>query len=184
MAECAGTVLGSVASVIVNVGENQDEGGRLDVLSAAGYQAEHDPDGDTLYCVDTLVHPSAHASSLRQRLSEGRRELCRWLNLRRILAVARAAGYTTRAGHLSPEAYVAQISSGQLEDEALSSELQQGFVVRGVLRDGVYSVPSAELAARVEWQNPDYEPPTITYPTRSRSGIMQRPTASLSTAAR
>ncbi len=177
--ECDGQVRGSVASVIVDL----DDDGGLDEITRDPVAA-HDPDGDTLYSVNTCLDPSAPEAPVKQTLCEARRELCRWLNLRRILAAARTVGYASLSRSLGPEAYLRRVAAGELEDRALSAELRQGFVIRGALRQSAEAKGDSELLARVEWENPDYEAPIARFPARSRSGVMLRPTVSLDTAAR
>ena len=45
-----------------------------------------DPEGDAMYGLDVLIHPDYRGYRLGRRLYEARKELCRSLNLRAILA--------------------------------------------------------------------------------------------------
>ena len=54
-------------------------------ITGNGYFTTHDPHGDSLYGVDVFVHPDYRGLRLGRRLYDARKELCRNLNLRRII---------------------------------------------------------------------------------------------------
>ena len=54
-------------------------------ITGNGYFTTHDPHGDSLYGVDVFVHPDYRGLRLGRRLYDARKELCRKLNLRRII---------------------------------------------------------------------------------------------------
>ena len=66
-------------------------------ITDSGYFTNHDPQGDTLYGADVYVHPDARGLGVGHALYEARRELCRRLNLRRILAGGRLWNYDEQA---------------------------------------------------------------------------------------
>lgn len=68
------------------------------------YRVEaHVPDGDALYGLDVFVHPDYRGMRLGRRLYEARRDLCRDLNLRSILAGGRLPGFGPYMDRLSAE---------------------------------------------------------------------------------
>ena len=62
----------------------------------------HNPNGDALYGLDVFIHPEYRGYRLGRRLYEARKELCRQLNLRSILAGGRIPHYCQYAKDLTP----------------------------------------------------------------------------------
>src|SRR5690606_15139885 len=91
-------------------------------------------------------------------LYEGRRKLCKRLNLRRIVAGGRLFSYGEHAERLSPEEYVAQVEAGEIRDRMLSFQIREGFSTRGLLPNYLPDPASHDYAAFLEWLNPDYRP--------------------------
>jgi hypothetical protein len=93
-------------------------------------------------------------------LAHAQRRLCRRLNLPRVIAPARLAGYAAHAATMAPEEYAMRVVWGDLEEAHLRFRLAQGFQFCGVLRgylpeDG----ESCGNAALVAWLNPLHAPP-------------------------
>jgi predicted amidohydrolase len=91
-------------------------------------------------------------------LYEARRQLCRRLNKRRILAGGRLWNYVDDKGGISPEEYAARVVSGELKDLVLSFQLREGFVLRGVMPNYLQDPRSKNYASLIEWLNPEYRP--------------------------
>jgi predicted amidohydrolase/GNAT superfamily N-acetyltransferase len=156
VAELDGRIVGAVSSLIVNMGTDPYRPHTYAGITDGGFFHNHDPEGDTLYGADVFVHPELRGQQVGHALYELRRELCRRLNLRRILAGGRLFGYHEVASKLTPEAYVHAVELGQLRDVVLSFQLREGFVVRGILRNYIRDPLSANFATLIEWLNPDY----------------------------
>lgn len=154
--ELAGRIVGAAASLVVRFGLDQYRPHTYAGITDGGYFHNHDPQGETLYAADIYVHPDFRGLGVARRLYEARRQLCRRLNLRRVVAGGRLDDYAEHADRLSPEEYVAEVEAATLRDRVLSFQLSEGFVVRGVLRNYVRDPKSRNCAAFVEWQNPDY----------------------------
>jgi predicted amidohydrolase/GNAT superfamily N-acetyltransferase len=155
VAECDGKVVGATASLIVTLGTDPYRSHTYSGITDGGYFHNHDPQGDTLYGADVYVDPDYQGKGIGAALYEARRELCRRLNLRRVLAGGRLSGYDDNK-HLSPEEYVQQVVDGEIQDPVLSFQLKEGFVVRGILRNYITDPRSHNLASLIEWKNPDY----------------------------
>lgn len=157
-AEWKGRVVGSVSSLIVDLGSDPYRAHTYMGITDGGYFYNHDPQGDTLYGAEVSVHPSVQGEGIGHHLYEARRELCRKLNLRRILAGGRIPGYREVAETLSPEDYVREVENGDRTDPVLGFQLREHFVVRKVLRHYLADPRSDDCATLLEWLNPDYQP--------------------------
>jgi hypothetical protein len=73
------------------------------------------------------------------------------LGSRRVVAGGRLWGYHEYAGRLSPEAYVARVTKGELRDRVLGSQLRAGFTVRGILVGYLPDPRSRDHATLLEW---------------------------------
>jgi len=156
VAELDGRVVGAVASLIVRSDRDPYRAHTYAGITDGGYFHNHDDRGDTLYGADVYVDPGMQGRGVGKALYEARRRLCRELNLRRILAGGRLAGYDEHAGELSPEAYASKVQKGELHDNVLSFQLREGFALRGILRHYITDPMSRNYATLIEWLNPDY----------------------------
>ena len=68
-------------------------------------QMKHDPEGDALYGMDLFVDPEYRDLRLGRRLYDARKEICRNLNMRAILAGGRITNYHKYADDISPTDY-------------------------------------------------------------------------------
>lgn len=158
VAEYDGKIVGAVASLIVTLGPDPLRNHTWSGITDSGYFTNHDPSGDTLYGADVYVHPDMRGRGVGAALYEARRQLCRRMNLRRILAGGRLWNYCEYADRFSPEEYAQQVAAGNLRDLVLSFQLDQGFVLRGVMPNYLRDPRSHNHASLVEWLNPDYKP--------------------------
>lgn len=158
VAELDGKIVGAVASLIVRFGVDAHRPHTYAGITDGGYFYNHDPQGDTLYGADVYVHPDSRGLGVGHYLYEARRDLCKRLNLRRILAGGRIHGYADHSDHMSPEQYVRAVELGTLQDLVLSFQLREGFVARKVLRNYIRDPRSKNCATLIEWLNTDYRP--------------------------
>lgn len=157
LAERDGRILGVASSLIVTLGRNPLRKHTYDGITDDGFFYNHDPQGDTLYGADVYVDPDARKLGIGAALYNARRELCRRLNLRRILAGARLWHYDEHAARLTPEEYVWQVQDGKIPDPVLGFQLKQGFAVRGIMPNYLHDHRSRDHAALIEWINPEYQ---------------------------
>lgn len=111
-----------------------------------------------MYGADVYVHPERRGFGIGHALYEARRNLCRSLNLRRIIAGGRIHGYAEYSMSMAPEEYVRAVELDQLRDTVLTFQLREGFVVRKVMRNYIRDPLSKNCATLIEWLNPDYQP--------------------------
>ncbi len=159
VAECDGRLVGAVATLIVNVGPDPLRPHTWSGITDSGYFTNHDPAADTLYGADICVHPDYRSQRIGAALYEARRQLCRRLNKRRILAGGRLWNYQEVADRMSPEEYAQRVVTGELRDLVLSFQLREGFALRGVMANYLRDPRSRNHASLIEWLNPDYQRP-------------------------
>ena len=158
VAELNGKLVGAVVSLIVDFGDNPYRPHTYAGITDGGYFNNHDPRGDTLYGADVYVDPECRGAGIGGSLYEERRKLCKRLNLRRILAGGRIVGYEAVADEMTPDAYIKAVELGEIQDQVLSFQLREGFVVRGILKHYIRDPKSKNNATLIECLNPDYTP--------------------------
>ncbi|MDX1604992.1 MAG: GNAT family N-acetyltransferase, partial [Candidatus Competibacterales bacterium] len=129
-----------------------------DDLVGKHYEILNNPDGDALYGLDVLIHPDYRGYRLGRRLYEARKELCRSMNLRAILAGGRIPNYHEFAEQLSPTEYIDKVDRREVYDPILSFQLANDFKVKRLLRKYLpQDQKSQGYATLLEWNNILYE---------------------------
>jgi GNAT superfamily N-acetyltransferase len=129
-------------------------------ITAEGTFATHHPDGDSLYCAAMVTDTSRRGFGVARALVQAQRRLCRRMNLQRILATARLAGYAQRRDVMSPEDYARRVVWGEIEDAGLRFALAQGYQFCGVVTGYMPEDGESEgHAALLAWLNPLYAVP-------------------------
>ena len=132
-------------------------------ITSDGTFRHHNPTGKTLYGAEVFVDPEARGLGVGKLLYEGRRTICRALNLKRIIACGRLPGYHQYEQEMTPEFYAQKVVWGDINDPVLNFQLHEGFSYCGVFPDYIpEDVESAGNAAVIVWLNPDYD---VTRPT-------------------
>lgn len=151
-------LVGCASSLVVLWDEWADEH-TWKQITAAGTFNTHNPAGFTLYGAEVFVDPRLRGKRLGHALYEGRRKICKQLNLRRIIACGRLPGYHVYASQMSVELYAKKILWGDLTDPVLSFQLREGFRYCGIM-DGYLTEDreSCGHASLIAWINPDYDP--------------------------
>ena len=136
-----------------------------------------DPEGDAMYGLDVLIHPDYRGYRLGRRLYDARKELCRSLNLRAILAGGRIPQYHQHAEELSPTQYIDRVARKEIHDPILSFQLANDFQVKRLLRDYLPEDERSQgYATLLEWNNFLYEPAELVLDNRKtqvRVGAVQ-----------
>ena len=137
----------------------------------------NDEDGDAMYGLDVLIHPDYRGYRLGRRLYEARKELCRSMNLRSILAGGRIPGYHQHADELTPAQYIDKVSRKEIYDPILSFQQANDFQVKRLLRKYLpEDEQSRGYATLLEWNNILFEPADSVLdnkPTQVRVGAVQ-----------
>lgn len=141
-------------------------------------QIKHNPEGDALYGMDLFVDPEYRDLRLGRRLYDARKDLCRDMNLRAILAGGRITNYHKYVDQMSPRAYIEAVDYKEIHDPILSFQLANDFEVKRLLKDyNPKDEKSRGYATLLEWNNILYEPETRDLSQRRKTvvrvGVMQ-----------
>jgi predicted amidohydrolase/GNAT superfamily N-acetyltransferase len=156
--EDKGKIVAAAFSVIVDYEKFGDKH-TYEEITGDAYLTTHDPTGDVLYGVDVFVSPDYRNLRLGRRLYEARKELCKNLNLKSIMAGGRIPNYQHFAGQMSPYQYIEQVKSKDIYDPILSFQLSNDFEVQRVLK--AYMPEDREsrgYATLLQWHNMYYDP--------------------------
>lgn len=158
VAEINQRIVGCASSLVILWDEWADEH-TWSEITAAGTFSTHNPAGFTLYGAEVFVDPKLRGQRVGHSLYEGRRQLCRRLNLRRIIACGRLPGYHAVAHEMSVELYAKKVLWGDFVDPVLSFQLREGFRFCGIMSDYLpEDADSCGQASLIAWVNPDYDP--------------------------
>ncbi|MDT8399475.1 MAG: bifunctional GNAT family N-acetyltransferase/carbon-nitrogen hydrolase family protein [Pseudomonadales bacterium] len=156
--EDKGKVVAAAFSVIVDYDKFGDKH-TYDEITGDAYITTHDPNGDVLYGVDVFVSPDYRNLRLGRRLYEARKELCKNLNLKSIMAGGRIPNYQNFANELSPYEYIEQVKSKDIYDPILTFQISNGFEVKRVLKAYLpEDKESKGFATLLQWHNMYYDP--------------------------
>ena len=119
----------------------------------------HDPEGDALYGMDVFVDKEYRGLRLGRRLYDARKDLCRNMNLRAILAGGRIINYHSHADKMTPAEYIDAVKHKEVHDPILSFQLANDFEVKRLLKGYLpEDEKSLGYATLLEWSNILYEP--------------------------
>ena len=153
-----GELLGCASSLVIVWDEWADEHTWKQITASGTFQT-HNPKGFTLYGAEVFVDPKTRGQRVGHLLYEGRRQLCKQLNLRRIIACGRLPGYHALANEISVELYAKKVLWGDLQDPVLSFQLREGFRYCGIMSDYLPDdLESCGHASLIAWINPHYDP--------------------------
>lgn len=158
VAEISGKLVGAVASLIVHMGENPYRAHTHAGITDGGYFQNHNPNGDTLYAAGIHVDLECRGMGIGSLLCEACRQLCKRLNLRRIVGGGQLQESAEHADPTSVDPDLRAAGRGEIRDSVLSFLLHEGFVPRGILRHYVTGPCSRNHASLIEWLNPDHVP--------------------------
>ena len=119
----------------------------------------HKKDGDLLYGIDVFISPKYRGLRLGRRLYEARKELCRNLNLKSIMAGGRIPNYAKHASEMSPYEYIERVKSKDIFDPILTFQLSNGFEVKQIMQAYLPEDKASKgYATLLQWHNIYYEP--------------------------
>lgn len=152
-----GKVVAAAFSLVVDYDKFGDQH-TYDEISGNAYLTTHDPSGDVLYGIEVVVLPDYQGMRLGRRLYEARKELCRSLNLKSIVAGGRIPNYQNHADKMTPQEYIEQVKRKLIFDPILTFQLSNDFEVKRVLKDYLpEDQESKGYATLLEWTNLYYE---------------------------
>jgi len=158
--EYEGEIVGSASSLIVDMEDYEDNHSWAE-MADNGFITNHDPEGDTLYGIEVMVHPEYQGLKIGRRLYEMRRELCEVLNLKQILIGGRLPNFHKYSEDLGVRAYVKRVLDKKIKDPVLTFQISQGFYIRKIIKDYLpFDLESEGYGVLMEWPNLDYVPET------------------------
>lgn len=156
--EYDGKIVASCSSLILDFALYGDLHNWQDI-SNAGYITNHNPEGNTLYGIEIMVHPEFRGMKLARRLYDARKRLAIEKNLMRIVLGGRIPGYGQHAHEMTAREYVNKVIHKDMVDPVLTTQLANGFVLKRLI--GKYMESDKEskgYATLLEWSNLDYSP--------------------------
>ncbi len=118
-----------------------------------------DARGDVLYGIEVFIDPTYRGMRLGRRLYEARKNLCRQLNLKAIIAGGRIPTYHLYAGKMSPNEFIENVKRREIHDPTLSFQLSNDFQVKLVSKNYLpEDKESMGFATLLVWHNIFYEP--------------------------
>ncbi len=128
-------------------------------IADGGYIRNHNPRGDTLYGIEIMVDPEYRGLKLSRRLYDARKELCREMNLARMIIGGRIPGFGQHAHEMSAREYVEGVIDKALYDPVLTAQIANGFALQGLIPNYFPSDEASRgYATFLEWLNLDHQP--------------------------
>ncbi len=115
--EDRGRIVAAALSLIVDY-ERYGDSHSYGEITGDAYFTTHDPDGDVLYGAEVVVDPDYRSMRLGRRPYDARKELCKQLNLRAIIAGGRIPGYKDYPDRMTPQQYVEAVRGRKVHDAA------------------------------------------------------------------
>lgn len=151
-------LVASSSSLIVDFDLYEDSD-NWQTLSDHGYITNHNPDGESLYGIEIMVHPDFRGMKLARRLYEARKDVAVKLNLKGIVIGGRIPEYQKYQDKLSAREFVKKVMNKEIYDPVLTAQLANGFVLKRVIPAYMRSdEESGGYATFLEWPNLDYLP--------------------------
>lgn len=174
VAETDGEVIGLCANLRVSYETATSQHTWKEITDNGMIASSHDPDGDVLYGFEIMVHPDHRRRGVGKKLYQARFDYIRDHGMRAFCAMGRIPGYVHKGKPegLSPTEYVRRIVAGEMEDRTLTAQIKSGCKVVGVVEDYLRDPKSANAAAILVWENPEWEGPSVpTILERSSEGL-------------
>ncbi|MBD63680.1 MAG: carbon-nitrogen hydrolase [Halobacteriovoraceae bacterium] len=128
-------------------------------ITANGFAATHNEDGDYLYGYETCVDPEARGNRIGQRIYNARKTLVKFYGLKGIVFAGRIPNYRKRHKKVDGVLdYINQVRDKKIKDPTLGFHLRRNFEVVGVLEKYLPGDhESMGYAVHLKWDNPEYE---------------------------
>ncbi len=118
----------------------------------------YDAEGDILYGIEVFIDPMFRGMRLARRLYEARKNLCRQMNLKAIVAGGRIPTYHLYAEKMSPKEFIENVKKREIHDPTLSFQLANDFQVKLVSKNYLpEDKESMGFATLLIWHNIYYE---------------------------
>jgi GNAT superfamily N-acetyltransferase len=149
------TVVGLGAGIFVDFDFSRPHH-TIESIIGGGKCRNHSPDGAYYYGTDISVHPGYRRRGIGQKLYQLRKDVVIRYNKKGIVAGGMLPGYGNYKTQMTANLYVEKVVRGEFYDPTLTFQLQNGFNVRGVLKDYFYDHKTEGWASLLVWENPHY----------------------------
>lgn len=154
--EYKGEIVGTALSLIVNFDDYGEEHTYYEICDQ-GFIRNHNPNGRNLYGIEVGVNEEFRGMQLGRRLYEGRRRICKELNLDSILIGGRMPFFYKYAKQMSAAEYAQEVMKEKIYDPVLTFQMKNGFELNKVIAGYLpKDEESLEYGALMEWKNEDY----------------------------
>ena len=151
--EYNGLIVASSSSLIVDFSQYSDWQDWHKVADN-GFITNHNFEGNTLYGIEIMVSPEYRGMKLARRLYDARKELAKKYNLEKIIIGGRIPGFYKYSKKLTVKQYVEKVTSKELFDPVLTTQISNGFVLKRLIPNYLPSdKESLGYATFLEWTN-------------------------------
>ncbi|HLR78970.1 MAG TPA: GNAT family N-acetyltransferase [Bacillota bacterium] len=155
--EYQGQIVGSASSLIVNFsdyGYDHD----YEEISDEGFIRNHNASGVNLYGIEVGVDPQFRGMKIGRHLYNGRKQVCKDLNLQSIIIGGRIPHYYRYADKMTADEYAFKVIKGEIYDPVMTFQVKNGFVLNQVIPNYLAGDDeSLQYATSMEWINDDYK---------------------------
>lgn len=128
-----------------------------EIVPRSGEGSGHVPDGLWYYGTGISVRPDYRRRGIGGELYELRKQVCRDLALKGIVAGGVIPGYADHKHAMSADEYIAEVRDGRLYDPTLTFQLENGFEAPCALAGYIADPAVDNQAALIVWHNTDHE---------------------------
>jgi GNAT superfamily N-acetyltransferase len=151
-----GAVVGSTSGFLTDVDfEHFSHHTFFDAIDG-GWLSHHNPAGSHYYGIDMSVLPVYRGRGIARKLHDARKSLCRTLNLRGQIIGGMIPGFAHYKKVMTAQDYAGYVIAGLLFDSTLTTQLRNGFEMRGMLKDYLHDPPTDGWSTLLEWVNPEH----------------------------
>src|SRR5699024_7268016 len=155
--ENQGQIVGSDSRLIVNFsdyGFDHDS----DEIYDEGFIWYHNTSVVNLYGIEVGVDPQFRGMKIGRHLYNGRKQVCKDLNLQSIIIGGRIPHYYRYADKMTADEYAFKVIKGEIYDPVMTFQVKNGFVLNQVIPNYLAGDDeSLQYATSMEWINDDYK---------------------------
>lgn len=125
------------------------------MIEEAATESGDDPTGEWYYGTDIIVRPDYRRRGIGKELYDLRKQACRDLGLRGIVAGGVIPGYAEHKSTMTADEYIDAVRAGDLYDRTLTFQLANGFEVLCALQNYIEDPAVDNYASMIVWHVQD-----------------------------
>lgn len=125
-------------------------------VDASPTESGDDPKGLWYYGTDIVVRPEFRRRGIGRELYDLRKDVCREMNLKGIVAGGVIPGYAEHKTAMTADEYIVAVTAGRLYDATLSFQIENGFEAICALANYITDPEVDNWASLIVWHNPGY----------------------------